>query len=394
MFHVTIQARRQVEIVAVTATEEVHLLVDRGIDERNPALQPPVATEIRKMEQVCSLDSQSHPHAAHADDDQMDRPVALPCDRLAVQRRIFDPVIPIPATPLHQQFLGPLLVEVERVKVDLLAPLLGQVRNLESSISGLVLEKHRNRNARTIRFPAMDRHDLLQRIDVERIVVVLVRLADQKDLAGSGRAELCQLLGRIALGVQHQNTPLLPGIEHRVDAVAHLGGGLHALNQDIAIPVARVRADLPHEHRDHLVETDDHDVILKRIGNLALAIAFDTPLQHVRYHRDQQARDEQQSQNGHSQREPAQFGRDIGHAARIDEQADQLEQAPHRNIAAAGSMLRIGCRHIRRLREGEEPADQIDHTEKEQQDADQPGKLLAASTRKGPIEAQCKESFQ
>ena len=84
MLHVTIQARRQVEIVAVAAAEEVHLLVGCGVDERNPAFQSPVAAEIREVKQLRRFDSQSHAHTAHADNDQMNRPVALPRDRLTI----------------------------------------------------------------------------------------------------------------------------------------------------------------------------------------------------------------------------------------------------------------------------------------------------------------------
>ena len=193
--------------------------------------------------------------------------------------------------------------------------------------------------------------------------------------------------------MQHQNAPLLPGIEHRMDPVAHLGGGPHALDQDIAVPVAGIRADLMHQHRHHLLKTDHHDMIFKRIGNLALAVAFDPPLQHVRHHRDQQAAEEQQSQNGNPQRKPAQFGLNVGHAARVDKQTDQLQQAAHRRLSPIG-VQRFGNGGARRLRKGKKPANQIDHPEEEQQNADQPGKLRPSAPREGPVETQRKETSE
>ena len=84
MLHITIQARRQVEIVAITSAKEIHLLVGSNIDECNSAFQSPVAAEIREVKQLRRLDTQSHAHTAHADNDQMNRPVALPRDRLTI----------------------------------------------------------------------------------------------------------------------------------------------------------------------------------------------------------------------------------------------------------------------------------------------------------------------
>ena len=53
------------------------------------------------------------------------------------------------------------------MEVDLFAPLFGQVRNLESGVSGLILEQHGDRDAWAIRLFAVYLHDFLQRIDIE-----------------------------------------------------------------------------------------------------------------------------------------------------------------------------------------------------------------------------------
>ena len=148
-----------------------------------------------------------------------------------------------------------------------------------------------------------------------------------------------------------------------------------------------------HQHRHHLLKTDHHDVIFERIGNLTFAVAFDPSLQHVRHHRNQQTAEEQQPQNGNPQRKPAQFGLNVGHTARVDKQADQLQQAAHRRLTPIRTQ-RLGSRGARRFRKDKQTADQIDHPEKEQQNATSQANCVRPRPEKARSKTQRKETSE
>ena len=112
-------------------------------------------------------------------------------------------------------------------------------------------------------------------------MVVLIRLTNQENFAGTGRIELFQFLRRVSLCVQNQYTFLLLSVEHGMDAVSYFRAWLHALNQYVAILVLRVGTYLQNKHRNHFVETDNYNMLFKRIRNITFAIMFYMTFQHV-----------------------------------------------------------------------------------------------------------------
>ena len=56
---------------------------------------------------------------------------------------------------------------------------------------------------------------------------------------------------------------------------------LGTLNQNMAIPIMCVIANLLDKSGDHVVKTDNDDVVLQRVNDIAFTISLNSAFQHI-----------------------------------------------------------------------------------------------------------------
>lgn len=112
-------------------------------------------------------------------------------------------------------------------------------------------------------------------------MVMFVSLSDKEYFARFGSIEFFQLLDRVAPGTQHHNSFFVFGIQFRMDFATDFLCRLGTLNQNMAIPIMCVIANLLDKSGDHVVKTDNDDVVLQRVNDIAFTISLNSAFQHI-----------------------------------------------------------------------------------------------------------------
>ena len=112
-------------------------------------------------------------------------------------------------------------------------------------------------------------------------MVMFVPLSDKEYFARFGSIEFFQLLDRVAPGTQHHNSFFVFGIQFRMDFATDFLCRLGTLNQNMAISIMCVIANLLDKSGDHVVKTDNDDVVLQRVNDIAFTISLNSAFQHI-----------------------------------------------------------------------------------------------------------------
>lgn len=92
---------------------------------------------------------------------------------------------------------------------------------------------------------------------------MFVSLSDKEYFARFGSIEFFQLLDRVAPGTQHHNSFFVFGIQFRMDFATDFLCRLGTLNQNVAISIMCIITNLLDECGNHVVKTDDDNVVLQ-----------------------------------------------------------------------------------------------------------------------------------